>query len=821
MKKGRSTKLLLKDKSSALQTACNSRDKPSDDSLLDVLKKQDFFLLASCIATALIAFIVIAVNIKFPSRGVTVDAFLDSVKYEFMPEWDIPIYIFGWMFITAVSALSYLCLRKYIQRYSEPVNVLVSKAFCSFSMFALFGLLDLSLKGPISQSFPRSEITVIFISVSYIIVTLQFIHPQYRVLKILDSISSWSAVLFVAALCFVYALIVSRAYSLLELTVASCAILVVILLIIAEERRPVSTRIASLVDLAVIFGIAYLVAHLNYNYGDYSYFLGPMNDILHGKTLLVDSDSQYGLLQIYSVALLFKLGHIELSYANFAIINVIGYMVGYSLIYVILRVWSRSQVASVVGLLVLVQQNYFVQVSCVLFYPQTGFLRFGLWIPLMLMLLIKSRLRLDRNPHLKSLFAWPELFLVSIAFFWGLDSGLYVLIAFVTSVVVDSINLGTSFKHRLFSLFRRVADLLLCVILTFGVIVFYTLIHAGKWPNWGMFASDSILYASGFGMIPMPKIGLWWLLVGVYFLSVLYVLLRLFFFHSTKELDVLAFISAYGILQFIYYVGRSDPNNLHHVFIPAVLISCWFFSKTVGLVKSKLLLTKCRMIGAPVRAVAILGFILVILALSSLFLLGTGKMMNDIENRGNIAASFGQRDDMAKLFPNPTDQEAIIRSIDAINRECGTSDKVAIISSIDTFFLIKTKKVNQLSTNNLNYYVLKDQVYRLGKEILDSKPNTIFVDRNPAAEAVTILKRIISESYHLAENVGFLDRWVLTSYRSTVPEICVESHGEDRQRVVRLDIDDSSLLRELIGRNWGGDRYSNDLHRPLNDFTFI
>src|SRR5256885_10937583 len=36
-------------------------------------------------------------------------------------------------------------------------------------------------------------------------------------------------------------------------------------------------------------------------------FVGPINDVLHGRGMLVDTDSQYGIADIYALALVFKL----------------------------------------------------------------------------------------------------------------------------------------------------------------------------------------------------------------------------------------------------------------------------------------------------------------------------------------------------------------------------------------------------------------------------------------------------------------------------------------------------------------------------------
>jgi len=100
------------------------------------------------------------------------------------------------------------------------------------------------------------------------------------------------------------------------------------------------------------FYVGYLEAYLHT-----APFLGPINDILMGKVILVDANSQYGLFLPYFSALVFRF--IPLSIANFFYLMVIYGIIYYIFAYLILKLSTKSNLWVLIGLLVMFTLHFY------------------------------------------------------------------------------------------------------------------------------------------------------------------------------------------------------------------------------------------------------------------------------------------------------------------------------------------------------------------------------------------------------------------------------------------------------------------------------
>lgn len=114
---------------------------------------------------------------------------------------------------------------------------------------------------------------------------------------------------------------------------------------------------------------------------DYSYFLGPIWEIAHGKTIYTDTSSQYGFLSIVLLAFLYKI-HL-LSFTYLPVLNWILYITQYFLAFVLIYKVSKSFGLSLIALFSLLTVNYYSLYHIPGALPQIGPLR---WLPLILSL---------------------------------------------------------------------------------------------------------------------------------------------------------------------------------------------------------------------------------------------------------------------------------------------------------------------------------------------------------------------------------------------------------------------------------------------------
>lgn len=276
---------------------------------------------------------------------------------------------------------------------------------------------------------------------------------------------------------------------------------------------------------------------------DYSFFYGPIWEIAHGKTILTDVPSQYGILPILFFAFLIKYGLIHFS--SLPVFFWVLFLIEYFLIFYILYKFSRSVLLSLMALFSVITINYYSIFHIPLYTPQTGPLR---WLPLFIVaaLFFKTK-KIDSK---------LVIFLVSVSAFWFIDSGIYVVLAYMTTLFLFLIKRIINFKNVFITSCRLIAYFI-------SIIIFLEVVHfvAGYHLINFMIMFNSIHeYAIvGYGMIKMPPQSYFWLLPFLYFASTLYFLKK----NNPDIKDQLLLFSAQLLLYGgIYFVGRSHMHNL-------------------------------------------------------------------------------------------------------------------------------------------------------------------------------------------------------------------------------------------------------------------
>src|SRR6185503_5452113 len=98
---------------------------------------------------------------------------------------------------------------------------------------------------------------------------------------------------------------------------------------------------------------------------------------------------------------------------------------------------------------------------------------------------------------------------------------------------------------------------------------------------WSYYFDYVFLFQGGVGSLPVPIVGYWWIILGILYFS-FFTVLALWFRAkktSTPDLNAVAFLTFYGILQFLYFFFRAHPNNLWHISMPsALLVLYWLYT---------------------------------------------------------------------------------------------------------------------------------------------------------------------------------------------------------------------------------------------------
>ncbi|HXC65316.1 MAG TPA: hypothetical protein VNZ67_13220, partial [bacterium] len=152
------------------------------------------------------------------------------------------------------------------------------------------------------------------------------------------------------------------------------------------------------------------------------FYLGPVNDLLHGRAVLVGTSCQYGVGVVYGLAAIFTLLHLLPSFEGLWCLDALLFLAVYLAAYPFLRRLLHSRLLAVLAILVAAVAERFDPVLNVdnAAYPSVGPLRFGL--PLLLLLAAWHR-RQGGEPGLRPRLA--EGLVLAVAGLWSLETLVY------------------------------------------------------------------------------------------------------------------------------------------------------------------------------------------------------------------------------------------------------------------------------------------------------------------------------------------------------------------------------------------------------------
>lgn len=322
-----------------------------------------------------------------------------------------------------------------------------------------------------------------------------------------------------------------------------------------------------------------------------NFYLMPVWEILSGKTLMVNADSQYGILLTYINSLIFKI--IGVSYSNFVLYNMILTGIYCCLFFVFLKKVTNSIFWSVIGLVAYLKLFFFRYPDFTLeIYrlPSTTPIRYFFDI-----VVVYFIYQYFSQPSRRRLLILSGL--VVFAFFYNVDFGAAILIAYLATIFTQA--LATIFKKdepkKIFQqLGKFFLPLTIFFIGTIAIIVVFSYFRSGAFPNWFsylylIFSHTSNQYPGNLFLTSMQAVDYYYLPIAIYIVCYYYLLHRFFQKQSVAHPE-LVFLLFYGLMIFIYYVNLSEPNHLWTIIHPALLIFFILvsrFFKTINQEKQK------------------------------------------------------------------------------------------------------------------------------------------------------------------------------------------------------------------------------------------
>ena len=306
-------------------------------------------------------------------------------------------------------------------------------------------------------------------------------------------------------------------------------------------------------------------------------WLGPANQVLAGRALLVDSAAQYGVGPIYLLAGWFQLAPIGYGTLGFAdgVLFALLFAAGYS----VLRVAGTSRLlaagALAIAVVVLVYNLPFAVGSI----PQHGPLRFGL--PMAVILAAVAEARWPRRSRAARA---TQFAVVGLASIWSLEAFAYTLFTYGALACFQAwMRPG---PERLGWLARQAALLVAACAAAQLLFVAATLAFTGELPDYGWYFGFLHAFLAGdlaeitYDFTPWSA-GL--AVGGAYAVSATAFVLLVLRRREIVEREPAASLAlcgttAYGIALFTYFVDRSPDHVLPYVSLPAVLAGALWLS---------------------------------------------------------------------------------------------------------------------------------------------------------------------------------------------------------------------------------------------------
>ncbi len=307
----------------------------------------------------------------------------------------------------------------------------------------------------------------------------------------------------------------------------------------------------------------------------FNFFLAPLNDILHGRVLFVNSTSQYGVGVIYFLAGIYRILGLPIYYGGLSLIGDVLFIIQYALLFLMLLKVTRSPILSLAGMAAIIYFNFLsVYWPSMLRTPAQSPLRYGFTYILLLVAMIGA----DKPGK-----TWGglELALLGICSIWSLETFLYTILSLDAYHFIADVLSRPQVKTGMVVFLKRIALQLAVVGLAWGALLAFSFVFSGHWPNlvfyWDYFTSYT---AADQYSHPIDIHSFWpGLTTAIYLLSIFFVLyarLKRKDIVSVEMASLLAGMSVAGLLQFTYYFVYDIDYHLALLCVPLIFVLfCW------------------------------------------------------------------------------------------------------------------------------------------------------------------------------------------------------------------------------------------------------
>jgi hypothetical protein len=447
--------------------------------------------------------------------------------------------------------------------------------------------------------------------------------------------------------------------------------------------------------------------------------LGPVNDVLRGREMLVDTYSIYGVGNVYFLAGLFEI--LPLGYGSFGILVGAGLAVMYAGAYAILRAARCSQVLALTAMAAAVVSSVYTTIGSPATFPSLGVLRWGFGL-----LLVGFAVWSVRSPRRAPGLRIASSVVVGLSSIWSFEVFAYTAATFAAVVAYDLAAARPSIGWPR-AVLRSVMPAVGACLIAHLALIAWTLIASGQFPDWGPYLAMVREYSSGeLNRIVAPP---WWVGVavgGFLFASgvaVAAIVARAPRFEAENRPALVAItgLTAFGIVVHTYGVRFSSEDYVARADLPSLMVMALWVELALrsGLAR-------------PARvAIAAAGF-----SLAALLMVAGGDHLEREAGRSALIAALpgngrSVESEVSHAWDNPAVQPRAPVAEMLLDRYWSGADRALVLLNSDLAVeaLMRTERLNLLPVSAVlaDDVIAEESWERVGPAVDAIEPGTLML----------------------------------------------------------------------------------------------
>lgn len=175
-----------------------------------------------------------------------------------------------------------------------------------------------------------------------------------------------------------------------------------------------------------------------------------------------------------------------------------------------------------------------------------------------------------------------SFFIYAVSIIWNPDCGLVVYLTWLITLIYEGLC-----DRNIKRIFFHIVNWFLILFVTIGLFTLYMCLRYGHMPIYKEFFLYQKIYSTyGLGMLPMPVIHPWNLVVVIYVMGMAISFINLLKGSKSLKVFMIFNLVILGVGMFTYYQGRSHDYNLTDISYPAIMILIIFADEIVKMIKN-------------------------------------------------------------------------------------------------------------------------------------------------------------------------------------------------------------------------------------------